>query len=64
MISRRALCFSTAVYLRLDVEGLVQYLDSASSDQPQKQTYVDMDTFLTTLSFDHHHRTSAWRRCM
>ena len=32
-----------------DADGLVPELDSASSDQLQELTYVDMDTFLATL---------------
>ena len=32
-----------------DTVGLVPELDSASSDQLQELTYVDMDTFLATL---------------
>ena len=32
-----------------DADGWVQKLDSASSDQLQELTYVDMDTFLVTL---------------
>ena len=31
-----------------DADGWVQELDSASSDQLQELTYVDMDTFLAT----------------
>ena len=32
-----------------DADGLVPELDSASSDQLQELTYVDMDTLLATL---------------
>jgi len=32
-----------------DADGLVQELDSASADQLQELTYVDMGTFLATL---------------
>ena len=32
-----------------DADGLVQELDSASSDQLQELTYVDIDTLLATL---------------
>ena len=32
-----------------DADGLVQEFDSASSDQLQELTYVDMDTFLANF---------------
>ncbi len=41
--------FASAPRTSPDADGLVPELDSASSDQLQELTYVDMDTFLATL---------------
>ncbi|MBI81735.1 MAG: hypothetical protein CMJ81_00935 [Planctomycetaceae bacterium] len=41
--------FASAPRAPPEADGLVQQLDSASFDQLQELTYVDMDTLLATL---------------